>query len=417
VIRPGARRRPWLALALGAVLVLLVAGWVAGAMAGPAGEWVAVREGPLVREVEITGTLEAARSSILTPPQIRGMWEYKVTLLAPEGEEVEAGTPVLGFDASELQRQLAQRRNEAEEADKELEKSLGNLHRRREDLALELAEAEAAVRRQRLAAGLPAELEAAIERQEKTLSLQLAESRVEHVRAKIAHEQERARAEMAALTERRTRARERIAELESSMARMTVTAPRRGTVLYTRPRGRGEKVKLGDSVWQGRAVVEIPDLTAMRGQGEVDEADMGRLAVGQPVRLTLDAHPGIEHTGHIREIAGAVTQGSRGGFTRVVAVTVDLDATDPQRMRPGMRFRGRVEIERSADLLLLPADAVLLTPEGPRVRRRTWLGSEEVAVTLGRGDDREVEVISGLAAGDRVLRQAAEELPASTGER
>jgi hypothetical protein len=82
-----------------------------------------------------------------------------------------------------------------------------------------------------------------------------------------------------------------------------------------------------------------------------------------------------------------------------------LGETDTRRMRPGMRFRGTVEIERVEEALVIPSDAVFLTPEGPVVFRRTLLGHEKIAVRLGRRNDKLVHVMDGLTAGDRVSEQ------------
>ena len=82
-----------------------------------------------------------------------------------------------------------------------------------------------------------------------------------------------------------------------------------------------------------------------------------------------------------------------------------LNESDPRRMRPGMRFRGSVEIERVAGVLVVPAHAVFLTPRGPVVFRRTLFGHEKVPVKLGRRNDDVVQVVEGLEAGDRIAER------------
>ncbi|HTQ80379.1 MAG TPA: hypothetical protein VMM92_10305, partial [Thermoanaerobaculia bacterium] len=87
---------------------------------------------------------------------------------------------------------------------------------------------------------------------------------------------------------------------------------------------------------------------------------------------------------------------------KVVEITVALDRTDPLRMRPGMRFQGTVETGRVPRTLVVPAEAVLATADGPLVYRRTLLGVEALRPRLGRRNGSEVEILGGLAAGDRV---------------
>ena len=78
--------------------------------------------------VEVTGTLRAIDTSLLGPPQLPQYWEFKIAYMAPEGNEVEPGTPVLGFDTSDLQQQLQRQQAEAAEARKQIEKTQNTLN-------------------------------------------------------------------------------------------------------------------------------------------------------------------------------------------------------------------------------------------------------------------------------------------------
>ena len=84
---------------------------------------------------------------------------------------------------------------------------------------------------------------------------------------------------------------------------------------------------------------------------------------------------------------------------------MELEATDPRKMRPGMRFRGVIETGRIENALLVPADAVFPTDEGPVAFRRSAVGYGKRVLTLGARNESSVEVKSGLNAGDRVARR------------
>jgi multidrug efflux pump subunit AcrA (membrane-fusion protein) len=71
-------------------------------------------------------------------------------------------------------------------------------------------------------------------------------------------------------------------------------------------------------------------------------------------------------------------------------------------MRPDMRFRGRVESDRVEKALLVPLRALDRIDGQPAVRRLGGLGEALVHVTLGRGNDEMVEIVAGLAEGDRL---------------
>lgn len=371
--------------------------------------WAEVHREDLVLGVEATGTLAAVDAALLGPPQVPDQWNHKISFLAPEGIEVRAGTPVLGFDTAELENKLVEKAAEYQSARQEYEKKAASLAIALREEELRLAEAEAKRRKSALKVDVPDDLVAANELKQSRADLALAEREIAYLKERLAFSRRQGEAELAALAKRRDRAAARVAEIRRHVESMTVRAPRAGTVVHVSGRHR-EKSKVGDSIWQADKVIEIPDLKRMRAEAEVDEADAGRVAVGQPVTLRLDAHPDVVYTGRVAAVQRAVRERSDQTRQKVVAVQVALDRTDPQRMRPGMRLRGLIETERVRDALVVPLEAVEATPDGPLVHRRaSFGGTEPVRPELGRRNARLVQVLSGLAAGDQVARNGASE--------
>lgn len=401
------RRARWAVYGVVAVLAVAAVWLGVGASAQGDTEWAKVRRDDLVLGVEVTGTLDAVQSVVLGPPQVEEIWDYKIAFLAPEGSRVRQGQPVLGFDTSELEQTLAEKMAERDSAEQELVKLRTNLEIRRRGDELQLAEAEARLRKAELKVKVPADLVSRHELAEARTDLKLAESEVASIRERMAHQKREAQAEIDALTSQRDRASARVADAEKAIGQMTVTASREGTVIYVSDRGR-DKPKLGDSVWRGMSVIELPDLSVMRAEGEIDEADAGRVQTGQRVSLRLDAHPDELFTGRVRDIRGAVETRSYIDPVKVVRISIDLDRTDPQKMRPGMRFVGTVELARAAKVLVVPAEAVFNWGDGPVVFKKTRLGAQEARPEFGRRNEEWVEVKAGLAEGDRVARTLPE---------
>jgi HlyD family secretion protein len=401
------RRRIARFTAGGALLVAVaVTLWLIAGRAGasPTGGWVEVRREDLVIGVPVSGTLSSTQAVSIGPPQVEEIWDYKISFMAPEGATVKAGEPVLGFDTSELQQKLQEKLAERDSAQKELEKRQTNVEISHRDSALELAEAEARQRRAQLKVDVPPELVAAKELAKSRQDLELANREIAYLKEKMRLEDLQGNTETGALAKRRDRAAARVQEMEDAIRRMTVPAPRDGTVVYVATDS-GEKKKIGDSCWRGQSVLEIPDLGRMQADGEVDEADAGRVVPGQRVTLRLDAHPDDVFTGRVRLTGGTVRSHSETNPLKVVRLEIDLDRTDPQLMRPGMRFLGTVEIERAARALVAPVEAIFTHPEGPMAYRRSRWGNEEVRPVLGRRNDRLVEIRSGLKAGDMISRR------------
>ena len=391
----------WIAVA---AVVLLAGGWWSlRSIGSDETEWIRVEKDDLVLGVEVTGTLKAVVTDLIGPPQLRNMWQFKIAYMAPEGEGVQVGTKVLAFDASELQQRLQHEIAERDAAAKRIEKSEKELTLQRQQDMLKLAGAEATLRKAKLTASSPEELGAARELALARLDLELAEKEVAYLQQRLESSARSAAATLAALRDQLSQAEQQVEQTQEDIAAMTVHAGLDGTVIYV-TNWRDEKKKVGDSCWRGNDVIELPDLTQMKAMGQAHEADAGRIAEGQRVTFRLDAHPEDEFAGRLSSIWRTVQRESWRSEQKVVRLEIELDETDTLKMRPGMRFRGKVEIERVEQALLVDADSVFMKPEGPVVYRRTMWGHEAVPVELGRRNDDSVEVLKGLREGDDVSR-------------
>lgn len=370
-----------------------------------------VRRGDLVLTVDVTGTLRAKESEILGPPTVDTIWNFRISMLAPEGKEVRKGEPVLAFDTTELERHLDDQRNERDSARKELERLDADLALSSERDRLQLAEAEARLRRAELKLEAPDELRGVSERRQLEIDHVLARDEVKHLRGRIAAKQRASNERIGTERGRERDASRSVTELEAELEAMTVKAGRAGTVVY-RPDWNGEKKKVGDNVWRAEKIVEIPDLRFMEAEGEIDESDAGRVAAGQRVTLRLDAHADLEFRGKVASLGRTVQPKPQLPRQKILPIVIELATTDAERMRPGMRFKGDVELSRVQGVVLLPHDAIFETPAGPVVYRRGLTGWERVAVKLGRQNKEDIEVISGIEPGARVrLRKVEEETP------
>jgi HlyD family secretion protein len=388
-----------------AVALFLLGGWTLRnkLAADRQGEWVRATRGDLVTGVEVTGTLASQASQSLGPPPISDVWEFKIAYIETEGKDVKMGQPVLRFDTTELQRRLDEKSAEADEARKQIEKERNDLALGTKDERLKLAEAEARLRKSQLKMEAPPDIVGINERKKEEIEYAIAKREAEAIRSRLESLESAARARIALLESKQSQAADVVKRTSDAIRQMNVMSPRDGTVIYT-TNWRGEKKKIGDSVWKAERVVEIPDLTKMKAEGEVDEVDAGRVAVGQRVTLRLDAHPDEEFQGTIVS-AGRTVQRKKGTQDplKVLRVEIKLDRTDPAKMRPGMRFQGTIELGRVKNAVLVPREAIQVGVDGPIVQVRGPFDVDTVRVQLGPENDKFVQVVKGIGAGDRVL--------------
>lgn len=385
------------ATALGWLVALAACGRQAGEL-----QLVDIKQADLVIGVNVGGALEAVDSTDVKPPPVPDVWNFKIASMAPDGIEVKEGMPLVGFDPSELARELENYLNEVEAAKKKLDKKRDDIALARREEELAIANAEATLRKVALKAEQPGELVATVDLKALQLDKKAAELALELTRHKATQTRRSDEAELASLREKLSYATLRAEQLQKSIEKMDVKASRAGTIVYP-TNWRGEKKKVGDSTWRMEVVMQVVGLDKMIGKGEVDEIEMARVAKAQPVTLRLDALPDVQLAGKVDSIARAVRSKSGADPSKVVEIKIALDPTKAP-LRPGMRFRGEVEIERIKDVVQIPTDAVFVTPAGPVAYRERDGKVEQVALTLGKRSSTMIEVKAGLAAGDRVTR-------------
>lgn len=381
-----------------AVALLALAGCTLG---GEDTSWATARTGELVVGVDVTGQLASTESNLLGPPPVPDTWNYKIAFMAPEGNLVKAGQPVLGFDDTELRRKLEEYQNEFDSATKELEAHRAAAKLRAREGELAVAEALAAEKKAALKAEVGEDIEASITVEKAKLDHEFTQFATGVSKRKARAQARQDQAELERLLGVKKRAEERITELQQSIGDMRVPAPIDGTVLWVTD-WQGNKKKIGDNAWRAEKVIDVVSLDKMKAEGEVDEMDASRVSVGQKVSLRLDANADVELAGEVVKIGEAVQRRSAEDPLKVVKAEISLAEQDEVELRPGMRFRGTIETDRIADVLLVPLATVHATADGAVVYRASGNDTEVVEVTLGRRNREMVEVLSGLEPGDRV---------------
>lgn len=362
---------------------------------------VEVRRADLAITIDVRGELAAIESHEIRPPQVREVSSWlTVAWLAPDGTDVTAGERIVTFDDGEVTRSLESARAELADATQRLGKRREEVALSRDERALALRESEASVKKQALATDTPIELVASIDARTQRLDLELAQMSLAESRRTRDVLRDSEEADLAWYANARTEALRRIGLLEQSRAALTVLAPRAGTIVY--PPAAGKKREVGDSLGPLDTVVQLVQLDRMRANGTVDEMNLGAVALGQPVTLQLDALPDLALTGELTALGRDVVFGEQG---KVIEVQIAIAPTHAA-LRPGMKFRGAIELARARQVLQVPLDAVFVIGGDAVVFRATPRGLERTPVELGRRGGSMIEVVSGLSAGDRVSRMA-----------
>jgi cobalt-zinc-cadmium efflux system membrane fusion protein len=190
----------------------------------------------------------------------------------------------------------------------------------------------------------------------------------------------------------------------STSDQMTVRAPRAGVVTEVNA-APGEFAKSLDNA---DPLCTIADLSQVWTVGDVYEPDLASVRVGDSADVTLAAYPNAPRRGRIAAISSTVDTTTRTLKVRVVLANPGF------RLKPDMFATIRV---RGAEHpgIVVPQSAVIRDGTSSYMLVRTRPGHfERRIVALGRPlDASQVEVLSGVAAGDSVVVEGAELLRAA----
>ncbi|MEW6368263.1 MAG: efflux RND transporter periplasmic adaptor subunit [Acidobacteriota bacterium] len=190
-----------------------------------------------------------------------------------------------------------------------------------------------------------------------------------------------------------------------------VRSPAAGTIL-TREVDPGDPVVPLTSYQPGTEMATVAEMNDLIFKGTVDEIDVGKMKVGMPVRIKVGALPKDLVTGRVSRIA---PQAQKKEGSTLFDVEIELDPTTDVTLRAGYSANADVIIREKKDVLVIPERLVIFEDEG----RKTFVevpGKSEkdepkkIPVTIGLSDGLNVEILSGLKAGDRVVERPPREI-------
>ena len=187
-----------------------------------------------------------------------------------------------------------------------------------------------------------------------------------------------------------------------------VRAPSDGTIL-TKLVERGQVISSPTTdVGGGTALLEMADLREVRVRALVDETDIGKLAPGQPARITVASYPGRDFTGKIEKIE---PQAIVDQNVTLFPVLVSLPNPDG-RLRPGMNVEATFDAARQEQVLTVPMAALRTDRDLSATAKMLGRSDEELAAEISGAD---IVNTAGVARGNRywvVLRRGDNWVPA-----
>jgi HlyD family secretion protein len=388
-------------LSIGAAVVVVIVGGVYGfsTLNGASNtidpsKLATVERGVMLRSVVATGKIEP-----ITKVEIKSKANGIIERLHVDVDQVvQPGQVLAELDKENLTARAREARANLQAAQAAREAAVAQL--RKNEIEAESPEVEFARR--------------SFDRAEQLFAQQLvAQNQLDDARSALEQAENRRRVAQSQLLVSRARvseadanvsqARANVERAEEELANATIKAPIRATVLT-------RDVELGSPVSSilnlganATPVMTLGDIEKVFVRGKVDEADIGRVRLGQQARITTE-------TFRDKVFNGQVTQISPIGVEKdnVTTFEVEVSIDNPgQELKANMTANAEIILEQHADSLLVPEAAVTydeqrnafvdLADPGARNGRR------KVAVKVGIGNGTRLQVLSGVKDGDKVV--------------
>jgi HlyD family secretion protein len=401
----------WKATLLAASILLLGTGFfiVRKVRSAPSLPTAPATRKEFVDYVEVHGEIKALHSVTIVAPA--GVGDMLILKIVPTGTKVKKGDTLVEFDTSGLQQKLAQDKSALKSAEAAIEQSAASAKLKEEQDLTDVMSSRFDLESAKMDASKE-EILSEIDGKKALLKVSDSEQKVKENETKLGADRNSDKSDLASKVKLRDRAAFQVQQDETGVATLTLHAPLDGsfTVLTHWDMNGTVPFKPGDRVWAGAGIAELPDNSTLRVAARVDEADRGRMKIGQQVTVHMDAIPDRNLQGKVDEISPTASMDFNAGwpFPRNFALGVSLTDSD-SRLASGMSATARVAVDQVSNAIVIPVGAIF-RKSGQSVAY-VLRGSRFVAIPIevARRNSEEAMIAKGIESGDRVaLREPPE---------
>jgi len=323
------------------------------------------RKGEFLVIIRCRGDLKAARSVQLYTPTVPNL---RIAWMVPAGERVNEGDTVIKFDSSSAQQELMQREAALRQAQATLDQAIATSNITAQQDQSDLADARFTVEKARLEASKQ-EIVSKIQGDQARVDLGVAEQKLKAQEATVSLHQVSDKSKIASITRQRDTAKADVDITKERISQMELKAPGTGVLVFNLNYSQGwmnaKQFKVGDNVFAGMGLAEIPDLESMLMDAKVEEIDRGKIATANDVRIRVDALPELTIPAKINQISPLAETGTEFPPSRSFRAYASIGKPDP-RLRPGMNGGMDIIVNRIPDAISIPSKA-LFTRHGKPV--------------------------------------------------
>jgi len=263
-------------------------------------------------------------------------WRANISMMVPEGQEVQAGDVVVAFDGTDTMRELEQQREQRRAQEALPNRDLAKLEKELTQDCFAVEQAKVSLELATMEAEIPKGLIGGLEYSENQLAAERASNALKDAMKQLAEKQLclQARQQQAGLDLQKAELTE--AWWQEMLERLSVEATQRGYVIHGNHPWTRAKFQEGDSVRTTYKIAEVADTSDLAIRVWINGVDRPHIKAGAPVTITLDALPEKPKLGRLGSISDSATKRAEWGTAAYFEGTVSFDSEQIPGLLPGM---------------------------------------------------------------------------------
>lgn len=361
-----------------------------------------VKKGKFFIDIVETGEIYATKSKTISAPALS--WRFgalKINYIVEDGQQVNEKDTLVLFDPSEILKARI-------DAQAELEIALAELNKLKAEQASKLQELEANLDINNISYEIAsirldqASYEADVTKKEIQLNLEKTRIDLDKAENEIKNQKKINREEV-------TQARIKIKQLEANLEeanktlkKLTVTSPGNGIAIISKNWSTKNKWQVGDQPWSGTPLIQLPDLTELKVETNINEVDIAKIKIEQPAEIRLDAFSDKVYEGNVISVATlAKFKDEDKSKIKVFPIEVLLEEISDELL-PGMTVSCRIIIDEIEDVIYVPVDAVHKETTGSFIYIKNGKKYKKKQVVTGLSNNDFIIITDGVNVGDQV---------------
>jgi len=279
------------------------------------------------------GELKAVKSTpINVPNHLRG--RQIISWLAPENSNVKKDEIVIRLDSSSYLERIKGEEFKIAKFNLDIQQKKRQLDKEKSELLSQLDITAIEKELTEVYAARDESLYSKHKIIEDQLDLDYLKQKTQHYNQKKSKLEKKAQAELQLLYAKKKTCQVKVDQYQKALDSLEIKAPHDGLFIYfTRW---SEKTRVGETVYRGRKLAELPDTSEMEAILQVLESEAAGLKKDLPVSITMDSAPDYVFYGKVIHVASIAKSLERESPLKYFEVKVKLDATKKELMLIGL---------------------------------------------------------------------------------